>query len=114
MPKRKVLSFFAKTTDVVPGTLTAKLQQVTFELARLKAWKFGAKTEAMTVEQRRLFKETVAEDEASLQALHQAHHDGGTLAREFAAGEQPCLAPHSPRAQEVFKVVVLCALQRHV
>ena len=40
----------------------AKLQKVTFELARLKAWKFGAKTEAMTAEQRRLFEETVAED----------------------------------------------------
>ena len=45
-----------------------KLQKVTFELARLKAWKFGAKTEAMTTEQRRLFEETVAEDEAALQA----------------------------------------------
>jgi len=46
----------------------AKLQKVTFELARLKAWKFGAKTETMTAEQRRLFEETLAEDEASLQA----------------------------------------------
>src|SRR4030095_1640149 len=46
----------------------AKLQKVSFELARLKAWKFGAKTETMTAEQRRLFEETVAEDEASLQA----------------------------------------------
>jgi len=46
----------------------AKLQKVTFELARLKAWKFAAKTEAMTAEQRRLFEETVAEDEAALQA----------------------------------------------
>lgn len=45
-----------------------KLQKVTFELARLRAWKFGAKTEAMTAEQRRLFEETVAEDEAALQA----------------------------------------------
>ena len=31
----------------------AKLEKLTFELARLKAWKFGAKTEAMTAEQRR-------------------------------------------------------------
>ena len=43
---------------------TAKLEKVTFELARLKAWKFGAKTEAMSAEQRRLFEETLAEDEA--------------------------------------------------
>src|SRR5207253_3128928 len=49
--------------------LTAKLEKVNFELARLKAWKFGAKTETMSAEQRRLFEETMAEDEASLQAL---------------------------------------------
>jgi transposase len=46
----------------------AKLQKITFELARLKNWKFGAKTEAMSAEQRRLFEETLAEDEASLRA----------------------------------------------
>jgi transposase len=48
---------------------TAKLEKVNFELARLKGWKFGAKTEAMSAEQRRLFEETMAEDEAGLQAL---------------------------------------------
>lgn len=48
---------------------TVKLEKVNFELARLKGWKFGAKTEAMSAEQRRLFDETMAEDEASLQAL---------------------------------------------
>jgi transposase len=47
---------------------TAKLEKVNFELARLKAWKFGAKAEAMSAEQRRLFEETLAEDEASLLA----------------------------------------------
>ena len=46
----------------------AKLQKLTFELARLKRLKFGAKTEAMTADQRRLFEETLAEDEAALQA----------------------------------------------
>jgi transposase len=47
---------------------STKLEKITFELARLKAWKFGAKTEAMSAEQRRLFEETLAEDEAELQA----------------------------------------------
>jgi len=47
---------------------TAKLEKVNFELARLKAWKFGAKSEAMSAEQRRLFEEALAEDEASLLA----------------------------------------------
>ena len=50
----------------------AKLERLTFELARLKAWKFGAKTERMSAEQRQLFEETAAEDEASLQAQLQA------------------------------------------
>jgi transposase len=46
----------------------AKLERITFELARLKAWKFAAKTEAMNAQQRQLFEETLAADEASLQA----------------------------------------------
>ena len=46
----------------------AKLEKVNFELARLKRWKFGAKTETMTAQQRALFQDTLAEDEASLQA----------------------------------------------
>lgn len=46
----------------------AKLDKLNFELARLKRWKFGAKTEAMTAQQRALFQDTLAEDEASLQA----------------------------------------------
>ena len=46
----------------------AKLEKVNFELARLKRWKFGAKTEAMNAQQRALFQDTLFEDEASLQA----------------------------------------------
>lgn len=46
----------------------AKIERITFELARLKAWKFGARTEAMSAEQRKLFEDTLAEDEADLQA----------------------------------------------
>ncbi|HKW83135.1 MAG TPA: IS66 family transposase [Burkholderiaceae bacterium] len=44
----------------------AKIEKISFELARLKRWKYGAKSEAMNAEQRRLFEETLAEDEASL------------------------------------------------
>jgi transposase len=46
----------------------AKLEKITFELARLKAWKFGARTERMNAEQRQMFEDTAAEDEADLQA----------------------------------------------
>ncbi|GAA4350937.1 hypothetical protein GCM10023165_38720 [Variovorax defluvii] len=38
----------------------AKLEKVNFELARLKRWKFGTKTEAMTAQQRALFQDTTA------------------------------------------------------
>lgn len=46
----------------------ARLEKISLELARLKRWKFGAKTEAMTAQQRALFEETLREDEADLQA----------------------------------------------
>jgi transposase len=46
----------------------AKIDKLNFEVARLKRWKFEAKTEAMTAAQRLLFAEALAEDEASLKA----------------------------------------------
>jgi transposase len=46
----------------------AKIESITFQLARFKAWKFGAKTEAMNAQQRALFEETCAADQASLEA----------------------------------------------
>ena len=68
---------------------SAKLEKITFELARLKAWKFGAKTEAMSAEQRRLFEETLAEDEASLQAQLDA------LQAKLPAQDTPAREPRS-------------------
>lgn len=46
----------------------AKIERITFELRRLKAWRFSAKTERMSVEQRQLFEETLAADQADLEA----------------------------------------------
>lgn len=72
----------------------AKIEKITLQLARLKAWKFSAKTEAMIVEQRRLFDETFAEDEASLLAqLEQAKAQAGTPP---ATDPKP---PRKPRRQ---------------
>jgi len=75
----------------------ARLEKVQFELARLKRWKFGAKTEAMSAEQRRLFEETLAEDEAGLQAQLDA------LRAEAQTGEgqgtPPKAPPRRPRRQ---------------
>jgi transposase len=45
-----------------------KIDKLNFEVARLKRWKFEAKTEAMTAAQRLLFAESMIEDDASLQA----------------------------------------------
>ena len=68
----------------------AKLEKVNFELARLKRWKFGAKTEAMTAQQRALFQDTLTEDEASLQAQ---------LAELQAGLHEVPKAPQAPRAK---------------
>jgi transposase len=73
----------------------AKLQKLTFELARLKRLKFGAKTEAMTADQRRLFEETLAEDEAALQARIDALRNAKTQAPP--AGQER--AKRQPRRQ---------------
>jgi hypothetical protein len=46
----------------------AKIDRILFELRRLKAWRFDAKTERMNAEQRQLFEETLAADQADLEA----------------------------------------------
>lgn len=45
-----------------------KIASITFELRRLKARQFAAKTERMNAEQRQLFEETMAADQADLEA----------------------------------------------
>jgi transposase len=69
----------------------AKIEKITFELARLKRWKFGAKSEAMNAEQRRLFEETLAEDEAGLREQLER------LRREAAAAAAGAAAPRTQR-----------------
>lgn len=63
----------------------AKLEKVTIELALLKAWKFGARTERMNAAQRQMFEETAAEDEADLQAQLQQLQGQG----DWAAPDSP-------------------------
>ncbi len=74
----------------------ARLEKVQFELARLKRWKFGARTEAMSVDQRRLFEETLAEDEAGLQAQLDALR---AQAAQAGQGTTPKPPPRRPRRQ---------------
>lgn len=74
----------------------AKLEKVTFELARLKRWKFGASTEAMSAQQRALFEETMTEDEASLQAQLAA-----LKASLPDTSDKPKASPRKPRRQHL-------------
>lgn len=71
----------------------AKIERITFELARLKAWKFDAKTEAMNAAQRQMFEDTLAEDEADLEAQ--------LLALQVASAAEPADKPakRQPRRQ---------------
>ena len=84
----------------------AKIESITFQLARLKAWKFGAKTEAMNAEQRSIFEETLAADQASLEAQLAALQPSVPAQDGKAAGQQPhrqpkreALPPHLARVE---------------
>ncbi len=81
-----------KSRDIV--LRDAQIQKLQFELARYKRWRFGVRTEAMTAEQRRLFEETLVEDEASLQT--QLEQLRGQAAAD--AGK-PKPAPRRPRRE---------------
>ena len=72
----------------------AKIEKITFELTRLKRWKFGAKSEAMTAEQRQMFQDTLLEDEADLEAQLAALQ--AAQAKTPAAPKAP---PRRPRRQ---------------
>ena len=72
----------------------AKIEKITFELTRLKRWKFGAKSEAMRAEQRQMFQDTILEDEADLEAQLAALQ--AALPKETA---KPKAAPRRPRRQ---------------
>ena len=67
----------------------AKLEKITFELTRLKRWKYGAKSEAMTADQRQMFQDTLLEDEADLEAQ--------LAALQAALPKMPAKAKAAPR-----------------
>lgn len=73
----------------------AKLEKVTFELARLKAWKFAAHSERLSAAQRQMFEETAAEDEADLEAQLQALQPDASQSGE--AGK----SPRQPRREKL-------------
>ena len=69
-----------------------KIERITFELARLKSWRFCAKTERMNAEQRQLFEETLAADQASLEAQLDALQGQTGMPLE-PAGKAPARQP---------------------
>ncbi len=69
-----------------------KIERITFELRRLKAWRFSAKTERMNAEQRQLFEETLAADQASLEAQLEALQ-GQTGTPGEGTGKTPASKP---------------------
>ena len=71
------------------------LEKIAFELARLKAWRFGTKTEAMNAQQRQMFEEAVAEDEASRVAQLRVLH--GAMPATSAPAQEP--TKRQPRRQ---------------
>ncbi len=76
----------------------AKIEKITFELSRLKRWKFGAKSEAMTADQRQMFQDTLLEDEADLEAQLAALQ--AALSETHAkTPAKPKEAPRRPRRQ---------------
>jgi len=75
----------------------AKIEKITLELARLKRWKFGAKSEAMNAEQRRLFEETLAEDEASLREQLERLRQEAAAAHADASKDKPEAGPRQSR-----------------
>jgi transposase len=84
----------------------AKIESITFQLARLKAWKFGAKTERMNAEQREIFEETLAADQADLEAQLAALQGNSTVSRGAPDKQQrrqpkrEALPPHLPRVEQ--------------
>jgi transposase len=84
----------------------AKIESITFQLARLKAWKFGAKSERMNAEQREIFEETLAADQADLEAQLAALQGNSTASRSAPDKQQrrqpkrEALPPHLPRVDQ--------------
>ena len=83
-----------------------KIESITFQLAKLKAWKFGAKTERMNAEQREIFEEACAADQASLEAqlaALQPQTAASRAAPEQQQKRQPkreALPAHLPRVDQ--------------
>ncbi|HYN63457.1 MAG TPA: IS66 family transposase [Candidatus Limnocylindrales bacterium] len=83
----------------------AKIEKITFELARLKSWRFGASSERMTAQQRELFAEALAADQAdleeqlaALQATSARPEPGEPAAKRKPRREQ--LPQHLPRVEQ--------------
>ncbi|MBK9327367.1 MAG: IS66 family transposase [Hydrogenophilales bacterium] len=81
----------------------AKNQALTLELAHLRRLRFGAKSEALSAEQRDLFQETLETDIAACEAeAEQAVPEAKPCAKRERAGRQP-IPSHLPRIEHRFE-----------
>ena len=70
----------------------AKIEKITLQLAQLKSWRYGAKSERMSTEQRELFAESLAADQADLEAQ--------LAALQAAANPTPASTPATSQPAE--------------
>lgn len=82
----------------------AKIESITLQLAQLKAWRFGTKTERMSPQHRTVFEETCAADQASLETQLAALQDSPQpIASPKEPGSGPkrkALPAHLPRVEQ--------------
>lgn len=76
-----------------------KIEKINFELARLRGWTLSARSEAMNAEQRRLFEDTLAEDEAALLAQLERLKVEAAAATAGLGTPPPANPPRRPRRQ---------------
>jgi transposase len=76
-----------------------KIEKINFELARLRGWTLSARSEAMNAEQRSLFEDTLAEDEAALLAQLERLKAEAAAAAAGLGATPPADAPRRPRRQ---------------
>ena len=95
-----------------------KIEKITFELARFKSWRFGAKSERMTAEQREHFAETVAADQASAGGATRGAARGAFRACRHrratgAGGRSLRLKRRRPAAEHPLSAAWLCRRSRY-
>lgn len=84
----------------------SKIDALLFELARLKRWRFGAQSEALTAQQRQLFEEGISEDIQTLEQTLAQTLDAESPAKPAppaAIPKRQILPAHLPRIEHRYE-----------